>query len=238
VSALIELFEQLARFAIAPLLLGLIATAGVLALIRNWRIALPMLIVQYVLVGLLLARAIPATVAIIKPLAGAVVCLALSVAAQRADSARRSRGESVAQERVERYNWRGIPAQFLVRAVAVVLVMTAAFSLASRFTLPGGSRALSFAALALLGSALLIIATAPEAITVGMGVLMFISGVELGYTPLEPSVTVSVLLGLMTLLVGVAVAYLTVADGGALTPATDSQSIVPGAEAVSAEMSS
>ena len=49
-----------------------------------------------------------------------------------------------------------------------------------------------------------------------MGVLMLLSGIELGYTPLEASITVSVLLGLMTLIVGVAVSYLALADGGAL----------------------
>jgi hypothetical protein len=46
--------------------------------------------------------------------------------------------------------------------------------------------------------------------------LVFISSVELAYTPLEPSISVSVLLGVMTLLVGLAIAYLTLADGGAL----------------------
>lgn len=215
-SSLIELIDRLAQLAIAPLLLGLVATACALTLIRNWRISLPVLIVTYVLTGILLARVIPAGVAIIKPLAGSIVCLTLSLAAQRADNARWRRGESIASERVSRANWHSVPAQFIVRAIALVLVVTAAFGLTVRFTLPGGSRDISFAAYALIGCALLIIGTAPEAINAGMGVLMLIIGVELGYTPLEPSITVSVLLGLTTLLVGVAVAYLTLADGGAL----------------------
>ncbi|MCX6434213.1 MAG: hypothetical protein NTX29_16065, partial [Actinobacteria bacterium] len=63
---------------------------------------------------------------------------------------------------------------------------------------------------------LLLMATTPEALNIGMGLLMFISGIELGYTPLEPSISVSVLLGLMTLLVGFAIAYLTLADGSVL----------------------
>ena len=41
---------------------------------------------------------------------------------------------------------------------------------------------------------------------------MFISGVELIYAPLEPSVSVAVLLGFMTLALGVALSYLTLAD--------------------------
>ena len=42
--------------------------------------------------------------------------------------------------------------------------------------------------------------------------MMFISGVELIYAPLEPSVSVAVLLGFMTLALGVALSYLTLAD--------------------------
>jgi hypothetical protein len=215
-SSLIELIDQLARLAVAPLLFGLIGTAALLSLVRNWRVTLPTLIVQYVLVGILLARAIPPGVAIIKPFAGAIVCLALSLAAQRADNVRARRGESIARDRVESINWSSVPAQFLMRAIATVLVLTAAFGATVRFPLPGGSRELSLAAYTLLACAILLIATAPEGLNAGMGVLMLLSGIELGYTPLEASITVSVLLGLMTLVVGVAVSYLALADGGAL----------------------
>ncbi len=229
-SSLITLIDQLARLAVAPLLFGLIGTAALLSLVRNWRITLPTLILQYVLVGILLARAIPPGVAIIKPFAGAIVCLALSLAAQRADNARARRGESIARDRVEQVNWSSVPAQFLVRAIATVLVLTAAFGATVRFPLPGGSRELSLAAYTLLACAIFLIATAPEALNVGMGVLMLLSGIELAYTPLEASITVSVLLGLMTLIVGVAVSYLTLADGGALGHLEDLLSPEPSLE--------
>jgi hypothetical protein len=54
---------------------------------------------------------------------------------------------------------------------------------------------------------------------------MLLSGIELAYAPVEPSVAVSVLLALMTLIVGMAVSYLTVADAGALLPADETQGI-------------
>jgi hypothetical protein len=98
-----------------------------------------------------------------------------------------------------------------------------------RFPLPGSARELGLGAYVLVASGILLIATAPETLNTGIGILMFISGVELGYTPLEPSISVSVLLGFMTLLVGIAIAYLILADGGALLeqskPATASSSI-------------
>lgn len=215
-SELVTLLDRLSRLATTPLLVALIFTTLIIAVIRNWRIALPALIVQYVLVGIMLARAIEPGVALIKPLTGALVCLALSVAAQRADNQRASRGESVAIERIRRVAWHSVPAQILVRAVAAVVVVTAAFGATVRFPLPGGARELGFGAYVLMSCGILLLATAPETLNIGIGLLVFISGVELAYTPLEPSISVSVLLGIMTLLVGLAIAYLTLADGGAL----------------------
>lgn len=221
-SNLIVLIDQLARLAVAPLLFGLAASAAVLLLVRNWRIALPALIVQYVLTGILLARVIPPGVAIIKPFAGVIVCLALSLAAQRADHARAARGESVASERVGRVRWSTLPSQFLVRVVTAVLVLTAAFGAAVRFPLPGDAATLSLAAYTLVAGAILLIASTPDALNAGMGILMLLSGIEIGYMPLESSITVSILLGLMTLIVGVAVANLTLADEGAVFRSDDS----------------
>jgi hypothetical protein len=224
-SSLLSLIDQLARFALAPLLFGLIITAASLVLIRNWRLALPTLIVQYVLVAILLARAIPTGVAMIKFVAGTIVCLAVSLAAQRADSARASRGEQVARRRVGAVNWRSIPSQALIRAIALVLVITAVFGATVRFPLPTAAQDLTLAAYTLLACAVLIIGTSTQAVNVGMAVLMLLSGIELAYAPVEPSVTVSVLLALMTLLVGVAVAYLTVADAGGLLSSDEQQGV-------------
>jgi hypothetical protein len=216
VSELVSLLDRLSQLAVTPLLIGLAASALLIVLVRNWRIALPALIVQYVIVGIMLARVIQPGVALIKPLAGALVCLALSIAAQRADDQRAQRGESVAVERIRHVRWHSVPAQVLLRAIAAALVLTAAFGATVRFPLPGGARELGLSAYILLACGLLLMATAPEALNIGIGLLMFISGIELAYTPLEPSISVSVLLGFMTLLVGFAISYLTLADGGVL----------------------
>ncbi len=216
VSQIVDLLDRLSQLAATPLLAALAGSTIFILLVRNWRIALPTLIVQYVVVGIMLARVIQPGVAIITPLAGALVCLALSIAAQRADDQRARRGESIAVERIRNVAWRSVPAQVLLRAIAAALVLTAAFGATVRFPLPGNTRELGLGAYILLASGILLMASAPETMNVGIGVLMFISGVELGYTPLEPSISVSVLLGFMTLLVGVAIAYLVLADGGVL----------------------
>lgn len=220
-SQLIELLDQLSQAGVTTLLILLAAASGFVAIIRNWRLALPVMIIQYVLVGIFLARAIEPSVALIKPLAGAIVCFALSIAAQRADTQRAGRGESVARERLQSPNWQRVPAQVMVRALATMLMLTAAVGAAIRFPLPGNERELGLGAYMLIGCAVLIIATSSEALNSGLGILMLISGFELAYTPLESSIGVSVLLGLVTLLVGLAVAYLTLADGGTAQAAAD-----------------
>ncbi len=216
VSDLVALLDRLSRLATPPLLAALTASVLLIVLVRNWRIALPALIIQYVLVGIMLARAIDPGVALIKPLAGSLVCVALSIAAQYADTRRAGRGESIAIERIRRIAWHSVPAQVLLRAVAAAVVLTAAFGAAVRFPLPGDARELGLGAYILISCGILLIATTSEALNVGIGLLVFLSGIELAYTPLEPSISVSVLLGFMTLLVGVAIAYLTLADGEAL----------------------
>jgi hypothetical protein len=210
-----ELLRQLAEGAVGPSLVLLIVSAGFIVLVRNWRLVLPVMVLQYVAVGLLLARLFDPIAALFKPMAGSITLIVLSLAAQRADDVRAERGESVARERLARPNWQRLPAQLLLRAVTMALVLTAAFGAAVRFPLPGGTRELNLGAYMLIGCGLILMATAYESLNVGMGILMLVSGFELAYVPLEPSVGVSALLALTTLLIGLAIAYLILADADA-----------------------
>ena len=217
----VTLIERLSRLATTPLLLAVLGTAVGVVLVRNWRLSLPLMIAQYVAVGIFMARTVQPGLALINLVAGVLVCLALSVAAQRADDLRSKRGESIAAERIATMSWRLVPAQVLVRAAACGLVLTVAFGTAQRFNPPGVPRELIFAATILVACAMLVIATSPEALNAGLGLLMLISGVELGYSPLEPSVSVGIILGLITLVMGVTLAYLTLADSEPGTPQSE-----------------
>jgi len=210
-----ELLRQLAEGAVGPSLVLLIVSAGFVVLVRNWRLVLPVMVLQYVAVGLLLARLFDPIAALFKPMAGSITLIVLSLAAQRADDVRAERGESVARERLARPNWQRLPAQLLLRAVTMALVLTAAFGAAVRFPLPGGTRELNLGAYMLIGCGLILMATAYESLNVGTGILMLVSGFELAYVPLELSVGVSALLALTTLLIGLAIAYLILADADA-----------------------
>lgn len=213
-----QIFGQLAAFPAPPLLVVLILTTIPIMLVRNWRITLPALMIQYVLLGLLLARVLPNVAVAIKPVVGIIAGLTLSFAAQRADVERAHRGQAnaTAQSRLFSANWHNLPSQLLMRLVVMLLVLTAAFGATTRFPLPGNARELAFAAYLLVICGMLIAATVSEGLNVGIGILMMISGFELGYIPLERSISVSVLLGLMTLAVTLSIAYLTLAEADAL----------------------
>ena len=224
-----QIFAQLAVFPAAPLLVVLILTIIPTMLVRNWRITLPALMIQYVLLGLLLARVLPNVAVAVKPVVGIVAGLILSIAAQRADidQSRRGHTGSTAQSRISRADWSRLPSQLLMRLVVMLLTVTAAFGATNRFPLPGNARELAFGAYMLVFCGIIVAATASEGLNIGIGILMMISGFELGYIPLERSISVSILLGLMTLIVALAIAYLTLADADALHLVTQERESEP-----------
>jgi len=66
-----------------PALAGLILTAAVIFLTSDWRLSLTGLLIQYVLVGLVLTRFVPAEVAIVEALVGALVVPILYLGARQ-----------------------------------------------------------------------------------------------------------------------------------------------------------
>lgn len=208
----IELLQRLSEVATPTLVLLLASAAGVTVLVHNWRIALPAMVVHFVLAGALLARVLDPAVALVKPLAGMVACLSIGLAAVQADRMRQQLGQSVALERLRQPNWLQIPSQLLLRAVLATLVLVAALSAAARFPIPTSAPGLVAAAYVLAGFGLALVATSFEAMNIGFGVLLLLSAFELAFTPLEPSIGVSVLLALVTLMIGLAASVLTLAD--------------------------
>ncbi|MCS6773175.1 MAG: hypothetical protein RMM31_02940 [Anaerolineae bacterium] len=208
----IELLRRLSEVATPTLVLLLAAAAGVTVLVHNWRIALPATAAHFVLAGALLSQVLDPTVAFIKPLAGVVACLGVALAAFQADQMRQRIGQSIALERLRRPNWLQLPSQLLLRMIVAALVLVTALNAAARFPIPTSAPGLVAAAYVLAGFGLALIATSFEAMNIGLGILLLLSAFELAFTPLEPSIGVSVLLAVVTLMVGLAVSVLTLAD--------------------------
>ncbi|MCX7938786.1 MAG: hypothetical protein RMJ86_08870 [Anaerolineae bacterium] len=222
---LIRLIERLSQFAVVPLLAVLVISALAITVVHNWRVALPAMVAHYVAVAALLVRVIDPTVVLIQLLAGGLTCIALGLAALGADNAQRAAGAPSAAQRLAQPNWTQVPAQLTLRALAALLTGTAAIGASIRFPLPSVPPLFTLSAYVLFSLGVLIIATSFEVLNIGLGVLLMLSAFKIAFISLEPSVSVGILLGTITLLVGTAVSFLTLAEGGkesvSLTPATE-----------------
>jgi hypothetical protein len=80
-----EIIERLSFFATTPATVAVMFTAGAIVVIKDWRVSLLALVIQYIIVGLLLTGAIRVELAAIKTLVGAMLCLILYMTARHVD---------------------------------------------------------------------------------------------------------------------------------------------------------
>jgi hypothetical protein len=210
-----EIIERLSFLATTPAVVALMFTAGILVVIKDWRISLLALAIQYVIVGVLLAGAIRLELAAIKTLVGAMLCLNLYITARRVDWGRPAPA-SLGAERLTisapREGKSGmLPTELPFRFLAALMVIVAAYGGALAYPLPDVSEAISLATYTLAALGLLAMGLTDEPLKAGLGLLTFFSAFELYYTVLEPSLIVVGFLGLANFLIALAIAYLTVA---------------------------
>jgi membrane-bound metal-dependent hydrolase YbcI (DUF457 family) len=184
---------------------GLVVTASLIIMVRDWRVSLAALLAQYLLLGFLLTRLISPEVATVKTLVGALICLILYLTARRVRWGRQ-RGK-------DRFSplftgWEVFPVGLPFRLLAVVLMGLVVSSLLKSYPLPEVPRDIGFACywLALVG--LLVMILTAEPLKTGLGLLTFIAGFELFYTGLESSLSLVGFLGIVNLLMALAIAYL------------------------------
>ncbi len=96
--------------------------------------------------------------------------------------------------------------------LAGLLVMVAAYTAALRAPLPEVATDITLACYLLAGLGLLRIGLGETPMQVGFGLLTFLSGFDLFYVALEPSLAVAGLLGAVSFLIALATAYLRVAE--------------------------
>jgi hypothetical protein len=210
-----EIAERLSFLVTTSAAITVMFTAGVIVVIKDWRVSLSALVIQYVIVGLLLMSEIRMELAMIKTLVGALLCVILYVTARHVDWGRPvlapSEGEGEEETTdlpVSRWT---LPTELPFRFLAALLVMVVAYGGASQFPLPDVNQAISLAAYTMAALGLLAMGLTDEPLKAGLGLLTFVAAFELYYTVLEPSLTVVGFLGLSNFLIALAIAYLTVA---------------------------
>jgi hypothetical protein len=208
VPTLVDLVERLS-FLAAVGVAGVLITAGLLVVSRDWRINVIALTVQYFFVALLLARQIRLEVAAVKGLVGWLICMVFYLTERRASVLQR---ESTSEELppAQRWRWWVMSARASFSLLAVILIAVAAYTAALRLPLPESviSKDVMLACYLLAGLGLLQIGLNEMPMQVGFGLLTFLSGFDLLYVALEPSLAVAGLLGAVSFLIALAAAYL------------------------------
>jgi hypothetical protein len=195
-----DVLAKLSFLTTTPAIVGLVITASLIVILRDWRFSLAALSVQYVLAGLLLTRLIRPQVAVIKVLIGALVCVILYLTARLVDA----RGKESVRAGTS------LP-DFAFRLLAALFVGLAVYSLSRRYPLPEVPSDVGFACYWLASQGLLVLMLTDEPLKAGMGLLTLITGFELFYSVLERSLSVAGFLGIVNFLIALAIAYLAAA---------------------------
>ncbi|MBA3532391.1 MAG: hypothetical protein H0T73_10760 [Ardenticatenales bacterium] len=200
--------EFFASLSMLQLGVGIAITAGVVAIVMDWRLALFGVLIQYLLVSLLLDTELPTGLAMVKLVAGSVSCLTLYWTARRIEFAldQMEDGRRWFNSNRDIYPM-GLPFRFLALIFTALLL----FTLPDRFSLTAFPRIFLIPSFWLLAMGLLTIILTRDPLKTGMGLLTFQNGFELLYTLAEPGLLVLGLLGIGTILVGLVASYLAVA---------------------------
>lgn len=210
-----EFLKTLSAVPGTAVLIGLLITAALLVVLVNWRLLILVLGVQYLLAGLLLSRAVPIELGMVKALVGVMICPVLYITARRAKWGHLEGDDLEDEKPKSRLAWLvapGLPMRLIIAITGLVLSL----SLALRNPLPITSeqivsRDITIGTFVLLMLGLLNMALHENPLKVGLGLLSLLSGFELFYTVIEPTLTIVGLLGLTNLIIALAISYLTVA---------------------------
>jgi hypothetical protein len=208
---LVDLLERVSFLAAMPAVVGILFTAGLLVVSRDWHLNVMALTLQYFFVVLLLTRLIRLEVAAVKGLIGWMICMVLYLTERRADMLKQSLETEDSPASRRRRRW-VMSARASFCLLAALLISVAAYTAALRFPLPEVPTDISLACYLLAGLGLLVIGLSEAPMQVGMGLLTFLSGFDLFYVALEPSLAVAGLLGAVSFLIALATAYLRVAQ--------------------------
>jgi hypothetical protein len=207
---LLDLVRSVSFLAAMPAVAGLLITAGILVVARDWRLNVIALTVQYFFGVLLLTRQIQLEVAAVKGLIGWLICMVFYLTERRAGLLEQAaEGEVPVPAQRWQQRWM-MSARASFHLLAVILIAVAAYTAALRIPLPETEvpRDITLACYLLAGLGALLIGISESPMQVGLGLLTFLSGFDLFYVALEPSLAVAGLLGGVSFLIALAAAYL------------------------------
>ena len=228
-----EILAQLQFISQEATLVGLFITGGSILLARNWRFLILALLIQYVLVGLILARFVRPDIATLQVMIGAFICPILFLSARQVSvnstavllpEALRGETKSRLGHWWQNSAWTSLlrvrdrrrlpaPTGLAFRVFLTLLLILVATTLSNTFVLPGLSLTATLAVYWLVLAGLVTLTLTEYPMKVGHGLFTALSGFELLYATLEKSLLLTGLWGAANLLLALAIGYLTVVRG-------------------------
>jgi hypothetical protein len=203
-----------------PAIVGPVLTALVLFLTSNWRLSLIALLFQYSLVALALSRIVRPEVAVVKALVGALVVLILYITAQHTAEIRSLQASEGA--RPQRFGlhvgWLDGPLGLPLRLLAVVLLALALIRLFESYSLALVPTNIAFVACWLAGIGVLGLVLSAEPLRAAVALLTVLTGFDLVFAELEPSLALVGFWGALTLMAALALSHLAAVHGLAASP--------------------
>jgi hypothetical protein len=138
--------------------------------------------------------------ALLKTTVGWLICAALFLSARMREDATRERST---------FHW---AADLPFRAVSLLMMTVIAYLASQRYALPFVSQELALTCVLLAVLSVLFIGTDPDPVVIGVGVLNLLVGLDLFYSAQDPGLLVTGMLIMVSLLVGLAISYLTVVE--------------------------
>jgi len=208
---LLDLLARVSFLTAMPAVAGVLITAGILVVSRDWRLNVIAFTAQYFFVVLLLTRLIQLEVATVKGLIGWLICLVFYLTERRVSMLEQP---LAAQDTAPPQRWQrwALSARASFCLLAAIAAAVTAYMVAMRFPLPEIPTDITLACYLLVGLGLLLVGLSEAPMQVGLGLLTFLSGFDLFYVALEPSLAVAGLLGAVSFLIALATAHLRVAQ--------------------------
>jgi hypothetical protein len=181
---------------------AVVVTASLLLILDRRRMLTVILAVQYLFVTWLITLSLPILVASVKLVAGAIAASILAIAPREMDAFENKK------------NARGVPSGLSFRIISAILIIASALGWdwgATRI-IEGLSRPATYAVTILLGLGFLQFGFNERPFRVGIGLLSLLSGFEIAYAAIEPSLAVVALLAAIHIGIALVVGYLNYLD--------------------------
>jgi len=207
-----DLLQQLNWLPLEAGALVFFVTGSALILLKDWRVSIGALALQYLAMGFTLSRLIRPEIAFAKVLVGLFVSLMLYLSA-RQSGWRRQPGGLRAIFRQRSVAGEAFPPGRAFRLMALLLAIVAAISMSPTWPLSTVPAAVSVAIywLAMIGLLILILSENP--LKVGQGLLTVFTGFELFFATIDNSLLMIGLLGVVNLLLAMTIGYLAAVRG-------------------------